>query len=76
MACPHYGHKLTEDERYFIDSEEHNNCTFCLVHDKGPMTQEEVAKYFGISKMRVCQIEKRALKTFTKKMKRIESSLY
>jgi len=59
--------KLTENDRYYIDSEEHNNCYLCLIKEKGSMTQEEVGKYMGISKMRVSQIERTALKHLKKK---------
>jgi DNA-directed RNA polymerase sigma subunit (sigma70/sigma32) len=39
------------------------------VENEGPMTQEEVAKFLGISKMRVSQIERIALKRFKKRCK-------
>jgi DNA-directed RNA polymerase specialized sigma subunit len=71
MVCSHYYRKLNKEDRYYVNSEKHNNCMFCLVSEKGEMTQEEVSQYFGISKMRVCQLEKLALKKFRKKMKKI-----
>jgi len=43
--CTHYDHLLNEEERYYVDSPEYNNCCFCLINAKGPMTQEQVAKY-------------------------------
>ena len=73
MSCGHYYKTLEEEDRHFINSPEHNNCTLCLVNDKGEMTQEEVSQYLGLSKMRVCQLEKLALKKFQKRMKKIVS---
>lgn len=59
---------LTEEDRYYIDAKDHNNCVLCLVEAKGSMTQEEVGKYFGLSKMRISQIEKQAIKKLQKKV--------
>lgn len=73
MACRHYGYTLAKGDRHFIDSEKHNNCVLCLVYDKGPMTQEEVASYFGLSKMRICQIEKKALQKLERRMIKLEA---
>jgi len=67
MSCKHYDFVLIQSDRHFIDSPKHNNCVLCLVKDKGPMTQEEVSKYLGISKMRVSQIERKAIKRLKKK---------
>lgn len=60
---------LSEEHRYFINSPEHSNCTFCLIDDKGKMTQEEIGQYLGLSKMRISQVQKQALLKFRKKMK-------
>lgn len=72
MACRHYGYTLSEGDRHFIISEEHNNCVLCLVYDKGAMTQEEVASYFGLSKMRICQIEKKALEKLERRITKLQ----
>ena len=67
--CSHFNERLSEDHRYFINSPNHDNCVFCLIDDRGRMTQEEVGKYFGLTKMRISQLEKQALLKFKKKMK-------
>jgi len=67
MSCEHYNHILTEDERHFILSKEHNNCVNCLSEDKGPMTQEQVGKYLSLTKMRISQIERKALEKLRKR---------
>jgi len=66
--CNHYKELLKEDDRHYVNSLEHNNCVLCLVNEKGNMTQEENSKYLGISKMRVCQIEAKAVKRMKKRM--------
>jgi DNA-directed RNA polymerase specialized sigma subunit len=69
MSCKHYTFKLTENDRHYIISEQHNNCVLCLVEDKGPLSQEEIGMYMGVTKMRVWQIQKIAMKKLIKKIK-------
>lgn len=59
---------LKESHRHFINAPEHNNCVICLSEQKGPMTQREISTYLGVSKMRICQIEYKALKKLKKKL--------
>ena len=69
--CRHYALKLMKEDRHFIKASHHNNCVLCLVDAKPDgMTQAEIAKYMGLSKMRVCQIEHQALAKLDKKMKK------
>lgn len=70
MKCKHYITKLNKGDRHFIDAEEFDNCVLCLVEAKGPMTLEEMAKYFGLTKMRMSQAVSRATKKLAKKLKR------
>ena len=67
MSCEHYDFILTEKDRHFISSQPHNNCVNCLAKDKGPMTQEEVGKYLSLTKMRISQIERKALDKLRKR---------
>ena len=69
MSCKHYNRKLEEKDRHYIENESCNNCILCLVEKKGPMTQGEIAEYFGVSKMRINQIEKKALQKIDKVLK-------
>jgi DNA-directed RNA polymerase sigma subunit (sigma70/sigma32) len=69
MACKHFKLLLTEKDRYYINSEEDNNCVFCLINRKGTMTQDSIGKYLGLSKMRVSQIQEIALKKVGRKIK-------
>tara|TARA_A100001037_G_C15017051_1_gene574490 strand:+ start:27 stop:317 length:291 start_codon:yes stop_codon:yes gene_type:complete len=47
--------------RYWIDCESNKNCTM-IAADKGPMTLQEIGDIFGVTRMRICQIEKSVLK--------------
>ncbi len=46
--------------RHWMESPEFNNCTI-LAANKGPMTLQSIGDIFGITRMRVCQIEKKIL---------------
>ena len=41
--------------------EEHNNCMVNLINKKNDYTLEEIGKFFNVTRMRVCQIEKNAI---------------
>ena len=47
--------------RYWINSHDNYNCTI-LASKNGPMTLQQIGEIFGITRMRVCQIEKKILK--------------
>ena len=47
--------------KYWIECEKSNNCTM-IAADKGPMTLQEIGDIFGVTRMRICQIEKSVLK--------------
>lgn len=66
--CSHFFETLSEDHRYFVDSSEDGNCVLCLINRKGPMTQEEIGEYMGLTKMRISQIQKSAQKRFLSKL--------
>lgn len=52
---------LKRDCRYWIESEKSLNCTL-IEAQKGCKTLQSVGDIFGITRMRVCQIEKKILK--------------
>lgn len=54
--------------RYHIDSSSEYNCAI-LAAENGPMTLQEIGDIFGVSRMRICQIEKSILE----KLKRSNS---
>jgi predicted XRE-type DNA-binding protein len=68
MPCSHTQKTLTEEDRLYIKSADDNNCVSCLIEKLGrPLSQAEVAQLLDISKMRVSQIERVALKKFTRR---------
>ncbi len=46
--------------RYWIDHKNSNNCTI-LAANNGPMTLQEIGDIFGVTRMRICQLEKKIL---------------
>ena len=46
--------------RYWLNSCSNNNCTI-VASKKGHMTLQEIGNIFGITRMRVCQIEKKII---------------
>jgi hypothetical protein len=58
--------------RHFLKSEKDLNCSI-IAANNGPKTLQEIGNYYGISRMRVCQIEKAILKKLRKDSKSISS---
>ena len=46
--------------RYFLHSQDDLNCAIVAARS-GPKTLQEIGDYYGISRMRICQIEKSIL---------------
>ena len=46
--------------RYFLRSDQDLNCAI-VAAQAGPKTLQEIGDYYGISRMRICQIEKSIL---------------
>jgi len=49
------------DCRYWINCKSNHNCTM-IAAEKGSMTLQEIGDIFGVTRMRICQIEKSVLK--------------
>jgi DNA-directed RNA polymerase sigma subunit (sigma70/sigma32) len=60
---------LTPNDRFFINAKQYNNCALCAIEENGSMTQETISKFIGFTKMRISQIEKRALEKIKKRIK-------
>lgn len=76
MKCYDY-HKQTKKEcekvncRYWISCKESQMCCLNLCKTQPAFTLEDVGKIFGVTRMRICQIEKAALSklsSITKKL--------
>ena len=51
--------------KFWIDSDSTNNCAL-LSAKEGPKTLQEIGDIFGVTRMRICQIEKKAIGKFNK----------
>ena len=58
--------------RYWIDSEEEQNCTFVAIAKNGPMTLRQIAKIEKISHVAVRDVQNRALKKLILQVKKDE----
>ena len=47
--------------RHNLNSQKYNSCAL-IAAEEGPLTLQEIGDFYGISRMRVCQIEKSILK--------------
>ncbi len=47
--------------RAWFDCNKHFNCTI-IAAEEGPMTLQKIGDLFGLTRMRICQIEKNAIK--------------
>ena len=56
--------------RHNLKNSKYNSCALIAAED-GPLTLQEIGEFYGISRMRVCQIEK----TILKKLKSQKNSL-
>ena len=62
------------DCKYWIDSSSDNNCVM-ISAQKGPKTLQEIGEIFGVTRMRICQIEKSVLSKLISNEK-IKTDLY
>ncbi len=60
--------------RHWISCDKFQNCTI-LAANKGPLTLQEIGDIFGVTRMRICQIEKTVIKKLSNKSKIIDSNL-
>lgn len=63
--------------RQWINSDKHYNCTIVVANNVPPgkkMKLEDIGDIMGLSKMRICQIEKNAESKFKKRWKNLYGS--
>ena len=73
MKCFNYHKQNMEicgnkDCRYWIQKENEQNCCINLLSQRKTMTLEEIGKIFNVTRMRICQIEKKAIQKIKEKV--------
>ena len=58
--------------RHFLNADKDLNCSI-IAASAGPKTLQEIGDYYGISRMRVCQIEKSILKKLRSESQKLNS---
>ena len=48
--------------RYWVDTDTDTRCTIIMSQKENKMTLEDIGKFFNVTRMRICQIEKKAIK--------------
>ena len=69
----HKNRKISCDKktcRYWINSCISQNCTIIAANDRGH-TLQDIGEIFGITRMRVCQIEKNIMEKLQKRSKKL-----
>ena len=54
--------------RYWLDNKSNNNCALIAAKIEKSMTLEEIGNIFNVTRMRICQIEKRAIEKIKEKL--------
>jgi DNA-directed RNA polymerase specialized sigma subunit len=54
--------------RYWISNKNNNNCCLNTAKEKENMTLEEIGNIFNVTRMRICQIEKKAINKIKEKL--------
>lgn len=50
--------------RQWMQSQEHQNCAI-IAAKKGPMSLQQIGDILGVTRMRICQIEKKVVEKLT-----------
>ena len=54
--------------RFWINCDKYNNCCLIGSQKKDNLTLQDVGKIFNVTRMRICQIEKNAIKKLKEKI--------
>ena len=60
--------------RLWIDCNSHNNCTL-IAAKTGPMTLQDIGEIFDVTRMRICQLEKKIVLKLNQIIKRTDISI-
>ena len=65
----HFNNKCEKNAcRYWINCKEYQNCAILLSKKSEKLTLEDVGSLFDVTRMRICQIEKIAIKKLRDKI--------
>tara|TARA_B100001113_G_C20980798_1_gene565961 strand:+ start:579 stop:815 length:237 start_codon:yes stop_codon:yes gene_type:complete len=65
----HFNNKCQKKScRYWINCAQENNCAIIAAKNDEKLTLEDVGKLFNVTRMRICQIEKIAVKKLKEKV--------
>lgn len=72
MKCYNYYEKTKKacskkSCRYWLESKQNQNCTV-ICTKSGPKTLQDIGKFYDITRMRVCQIEKNIINKIKKRV--------
>jgi DNA-directed RNA polymerase sigma subunit (sigma70/sigma32) len=57
--------------RYWLSHKKNQNCAIIAADKTGGMTLEEIGNIFSVTRMRICQIEKNAIRKVKEKIKKM-----
>jgi hypothetical protein len=57
--------------RYWIAKKDSMNCCLIASKENKKLTLEDVGKFFNVTRMRICQIEKNALRKIKERLSKI-----
>ena len=73
----HQSHKISCEKSsclHWISCDRFQNCSI-LASNKGPLTLQEIGDIFGVTRMRICQIEKTVITKLSNKSTIINTNL-
>ena len=74
MKCYNYNKKFNFNCqknacRYWLNKKDSNNCCLLAADNNDKLTLEEIGSIFKVTRMRICQIEKKAIERIKEKFK-------
>jgi len=76
MKCYNYNKKFNfncekNNCRYWLNKKSSNNCCLIASNENDQITLEEIGSVFNVTRMRICQIEKKAIQKIKDRFKKM-----